>query len=85
MRLLNVTWFKEVIIASESFIFAGGFKVELLDEDDSLIAPLTESTNVDGYIDNDPTQQSATLELPTNECIGCSVSDYTSLILYLEF
>ena len=50
-----------------------------------MIAPLTESTNVDGYIDNDPTQQSATLELPTNECIGCSVSDYSSLILYLEF
>ena len=64
---------------------AGGFKVELLDGDDSLITPLTESTNVDGYIDDDPTQQSATLELPTDECIGCSVSDHTSLFLYLGF
>lgn len=57
----------------------------MLDGDDSLITPLTESTNVDGYIDDDPTQQSATLELPTDECIGCSVSDHTSLFLYLGF
>ena len=35
---------------------------------------LFDSDSEDEYLDDDPTQQSAAIQLPSDECIGCGVS-----------
>ena len=39
-----------------------------------IIHALWFSDSKDEYLDEDPTQQSATIQLPSDECIGCGVS-----------
>jgi len=54
----------------------GGFKLELLDANDKLLNPLTPEgagSKKDGFDDEDSTQQSFSVTLPTKECLNCSV------------
>ena len=55
----------------------GGFKLELLDQKENLIATLTPEkggSNADGWIDDDATAQKYLVQLPEDrECIGCTV------------
>ena len=60
--------------------FLGGFKLELLDADESVITTLTPG---DQFVDDDPTQQSSELQLPEDECVGCAVGDHTHQTLSL--
>ena len=60
-------------------IIPGGFKLELLDPADKTISVLTPDG---GYVSKDPTQQSFTVSLPSEECRGCAVSDHSHHMLY---
>lgn len=60
--------------------FLGGFKLELLGADESVIATLTPG---DQFVDDDPTQQSTELKLPEDECVGCAVGDHSGQTLSL--
>ena len=60
--------------------FSGGFKIELLDKNEKFISSLTpveESKKKDGFIGEDPTQQSYSVQLPSAQCVGCSVGDFS--------
>ena len=52
--------------------YSGGFKLELLDAGEAVIGSLTPG---DSFMEEDPTQQSAAVQLPGDECIGCSVGE----------
>ena len=58
------------------YIFAGGFKLELLDSSDEvlqLLTPAGAGSKKDDFVDDDTTQQSFSVTLPTTECLNCSV------------
>ena len=44
----------------------------MLDADEAVIGSLTPG---DSFMEEDPTQQSAVVQLPGDECIGCSVGE----------
>ena len=69
-----------LLISQYNRKFLGGFKLELLDADESVITTLTPG---DQFVDDDPTQQSSELQLPEDECVGCAVGDHTLQTLSL--
>jgi hypothetical protein len=67
--VLNVTWHL-------GYPHRGGFKIELLDQNDkflSLLTPGTGGSKKDGFIDDDTTQQFFSVTLPDQQCLDCSI------------
>ena len=55
---------------NSSSVTQGGFQVELLGPEDRMISRLTPGSD---YVSDDPTRQSFSVSLPSEECRGCAV------------